>query len=122
MGKTTITQMADRVSELIALRLRIKGRLEVQVPRTRRLLPKAVFAAAEAMVEAQEMARNPKFIARIDEEAVATAYDILVRHLNGVDRGARIKGLLLDIAARIAFALLVVGLLWLAALYWLGQI
>ncbi len=122
MSRTTITQMADRVSALMAERLKIKGSLEAQVARAKRRLPRDVFAAGEAMVEAVKLSSNPKFLPRIDEEAVAIAYDILVRHLNGVGRGERRKGLALDIAARVAFALLVVGGLWLAALYYTGRI
>ncbi|MCW1918620.1 hypothetical protein NX862_07635 [Rhodobacter sp. KR11] len=122
MSRTTITQMADRVSGLMAERLKIKGPLEVQVTRARRRLPREVFAAAEALAEAVKLSANPKFMARIDDEAVAISYDILVRHLNGVGRSARRKGMLLDVAARIAFALLVVGGLWLAAIYWRGNL
>ena len=46
MSRTTITQMADRVSGLMAERLKIKGTLEEQVKRARRQLPREVFAAA----------------------------------------------------------------------------
>jgi hypothetical protein len=122
MSRTTITQMADRVSGLLAERLKIKGPFEDQVKRAKRRLPREVFAAAEALVEAEKLSANPKFMARIDLEAVAIAYDILVRHLNGIGRSERRKGMALDIAARIAFAFLVVGALWIAALYWRGKI
>lgn len=122
MSRTTITQMADRVSGLMAERLKIKGTLEEQVKRAKRQLPREVFAAGEALVEAVQLSSNPKFLPRIDLEAVAVAYDILVKHLNGVNRAERRKGMLLDMAARIAFALLVVGVLWVVALYWRGHI
>ena len=121
MSRTTITQMADRVSGLMAERLKIKGSLEVQVKRARRVLPRDVLAAGEALVEAVQLSANPKLIARIDDEAVAVAYDILLRHLNSIGRAERRKGALLDLAARIVFALLVVGGLWLAAIYWVGM-
>lgn len=122
MSRITITQMADRVSALLAERLRVKGPLEAQLRRARRQLPKPVRAAGEAMVEAVKLSAHPKFAPRIDDEAVAIAYDLLVRHLNGIGRAERRKGLVLDIAARIAFALLVVAGLWLAALWASGRV
>lgn len=122
MSRTTITQMADRVSALFQERLKVAGTLEAQVARARKRLPKPVFAAGEALAEAVKLSSNPKFLPRIDEEAVAIAYDTLVRHLNGIGRSERRKGMVLDIAARIAFALLVVGALWLAALVHVGKV
>ncbi|MGV8986577.1 MAG: hypothetical protein ACOH2H_09860 [Cypionkella sp.] len=121
MSKITIQQMADRVSALMEERLKITApTLEAQVQRAGHRLPRKVRDAAEAMAQATQMAQSPKLLMQIDYEAVAIAYDICIRHLNGVNRGARRKGLILDAAARIAFALLVVGILLVAVLYWRG--
>lgn len=123
MSKTTIQQMADRVSALLEQRLKVTGStLEIKVKRAGSKLPRRVRDAAEAMVQAQEMAQSPKLLMQVDPEAVAIAYDICVRHLNGVNLSERRKGMILDIAARIAFALLVVGVLLVAVLYWRGYV
>jgi hypothetical protein len=123
MSKITIQQMADRVSALIEQRLKVSGgSLEMQVSRAGTRLPRPVRAAAEALVQAVQMAQQPKLIMQIDDQAVAVAYDICLRHLNGVDPAKRRKGLLLDLAARIAFALLMVGVLLVGVLYWRGFI
>jgi hypothetical protein len=66
------------------------------------------------------MLQNPKLMHQVDDETVAVAYDICVRHLTAINPTAARRGLLLDMAARIAFALLVVGVLLVVVLYWRG--
>ncbi|MBI1170193.1 hypothetical protein GC209_02235 [bacterium] len=123
MSKITIQQMADRVSALMEERLKITGpSLEAKVQRAGRRLPREVREAAEALVAALQLAQNPKLLMQIDDEAVAIAYDICLRHLNGLNRAQRRRGMVLDAAARIAFALLVVGVLLVAVLRWRGFI
>ncbi len=123
MSKTTIQQMADRVSDLLALRLNVSGpTLEARVKRAGNTLPRPVRDAAEALVQATEMAQSPKLLMQIDPEAVAIAYDICVKHLNTVNQSERRRGLALDIAARIAFALLTVAVLVIGVLRWRGFI
>lgn len=123
MSKTTIQQMADRVSDLIAQRLNVSGpTLEARVKRAGGKLPRGMRDAAEVLVQATAMAQSPKLLMQIDPEAVAVAYIICVKHLNGVNRSERRRGLALDIAARIAFALLVVAVLLVSVLYWRGFI
>lgn len=123
MSKITIEQMADRVAALIEERLHIAGAtLEAKIRQAGNRLPRPVRDAAEAMVEATQMAQNPKLLMRIDDGAVATAYDICIKHLNGLNRAERRRGLVLDAAARVAFALLAVVVLLVAVLHWRGFI
>ena len=122
MSAATIQQMADRVAQLLDERLRLKGSLEDQLRRAGRRLPRKVRAAGAVLVQAVAMAQNPKLLLQIDDETVALAYDLCVRHLNGVNPGAARKGALLNLAASIAFSLLVVGLLVLVVLYLRGFI
>ena len=68
------------------------------------------------------MIRNPRLMHQVDDGAVATAYDICLRHLNTVNPAAARRNLILDITARIAFALLVVAVLLVGVLYWRGMI
>ena len=121
MSAVTIEQMANRVAELLEQRLRIKGGgLDDKLRRAGRRLPKRVRAAGEALVQAVAMAQRPKLLMQIDDEAVAIAYDICVRHLGGLRPGAARWGMLLNIAAAIGFSLLVVAGLVLIVLYLRG--
>lgn len=123
MSAATITQMADRVSGLIEERLGVRGRsLEERVRRAGRRLPRKVREAASVLVEASEMALNPKLQVRVDEGAVAEAYDVCLRYLGRLNRGERRKTALVGMLASAAFAVLVVVVLAIAVIYWRGLI
>ncbi|MBK6467642.1 MAG: hypothetical protein IPL38_10810 [Rhodobacter sp.] len=123
MSAVTITQMADRVSALIEERLGVRGRsLEVKVRKAGRRLPRRVREAAGNLATAGEMAKNPKLLVRIDVGAVAEAYDVCLKHLGGVNRGERRKGLVLGMAASAAFSVLAVVVLVIGFLYWRGML
>lgn len=120
---SSVQQMADRVAELMELRLRIRGDgLGEKVRRGRRMLPRRVSVAASYLAETAEQARIPKLVAQIDSERTAEAYDTCVRYLKPLGVGARRKALLWQVfsgAAVACFATLV-GLL--AVLFWRGYI
>lgn len=115
MGVVTITQMADRVEGLLVERLGARGRdFPAKLRHSGRKLPRKVRRAAEALAQSAEMARNPKFLARVDEELVAQNYDICLRHLSrqkwrgsGASLSSKIAasvGLVLVIGAAVAWA------------------
>ena len=120
MAAASITQMAERVSQLLGTRYRVSGDLATKAARARRQLPRKVTDALEVLISAEQMAHHPKMAAQIDTEAVAAAYDVAVKHLNRVGRWDRRKGAALGIAASIAFSLLVVGAGVVAVLHWRG--
>lgn len=121
MGAVTIQQMADRVAALMEQKLRVGGKgLAVKVRKAGRRLPKQVRIAAEALVQATEMAQSARLMHQIDDELVAEAYDICVRHLGGVDVADRRKGVMVNMAASIAFSLLVVAVLVVVVVWWRG--
>lgn len=123
MSVVTVQQMADRVSELLGERLRVKGdTLEARLKKAGRRLPRKVRDAGAVLVQATQMIRNPKLLHLVDDAVVAEAYDICLRHLNTVNPNEAMKTLVLGIAAHIAFSLLVVGALVVATLYWRGLI
>ena len=123
MSVVTVQQLADRVAVLVEERLRVRGdTLEAKLNRAGRRLPRKVRDAGAVLVQATQMIRNPKLMHLVDDEAVALAYDTCLRHLNTVDPVEARKGLILDIAARIAFAILVVAVLFVAVLYWRGMV
>lgn len=121
MSAVTFQQMADRVAGLMEERLRLRGRgLTEKLRKGGRLLPRKVRAAADLVAQAAVQSQNPRLLMQIDREAVAEAYDLCLRHLGGLDRAERVKGLVLNIAASAAFSLLVVAVLLVAVLYWRG--
>lgn len=121
MSKVSIQQMAGRVCTLLDQRLNTAGpTLEARIKRAGSKLPRKVRYAAEALVQATQMAESPKLLVQIDYDAVATAYDTCLRHLNTVNQAERRRNMLLDAGARIAFALLAVGVLVVGVLYWRG--
>lgn len=123
MSVVTVQQMADRVSALLQERLGVRGdTLEGRLGRAGRRLPRKVRDAGAVLVQATQMTRNPRLMHLVDDQTVALAYDTCLRHLNTVDPVAARKGLILDIAARIAFAILVVAVLFVAVIYWRGMV
>ncbi len=123
MSAVTIQQMADRVSALLEERLRLRGAgLAEKLARGGRLLPRKVRDAATFLAQAATMAQNAKLLMQIDNNAVAEAYDICLRHLGGVDAGGRRRGVIMGVAASVAFSVLMVTLLLGAVLYWRGFI
>ena len=121
MSAVTIQQMADRVAGLMEQKLRVGGKgLAVKVRKAGRRLPKQVRIAAEALVQATEMAHSARLMHQIDEELVAEAYDICVRYLGGIDLVDRRKGVAAGIAASVAFSLLAVAVLVLVVVRWRG--
>lgn len=123
MSVVTVQQMSDRVAGLLDERLRLKGgTLDDKVRRAGRRLPRKVRDACAALVQAGEMMRSPKLMVQVDDETVAVAYDICVRYLTTINPNAARRGVILNMAASIAFALLVVAVLFVSVLYWRGLI
>lgn len=123
MGAVSIQQMADRIAGLMEDRLGVPGRgLSAKLKRQPRALPQAVRTEAELLARAAEQAPHPRLLVQIDEDRVARAFDVCLRHLQRVDPGARRWGVAMGIASSIAFRLFVVAALVLAVLAWRGLI
>jgi hypothetical protein len=121
MGAATIQQKADRVAALMAKQLHVRGTtLSDTLRKGAGKLPKAVRAEARFLETAAAQAQHPKLLVQIDDGRVAQACDACVRFLNNVDRKARRRAMLAGMASSIAFSLFVVGVLFLAVLYWRG--
>jgi hypothetical protein len=123
MSAVPIQQMADRVAGLMEERLRVRGTgLAEKLRKGGKLLPRKVRASADILAQFAEMAQNPKLLLQVDHAAVAAAYDVCIKHLNGIGVKERRLGALLDFGASAAFSLLAVGILVVAVLYWRGFI
>jgi hypothetical protein len=121
MDAAAIQQMADRVVALMDEKLHVRGTtLSETLRRGAGKLPKAVRAEARFLETAAAQAQHPKLMVQIDDGRVAKACDACLRFLNGVDRKARRRAMVMDIVTSIAFRLLISLLLVLAVLYWRG--
>ncbi len=123
MDAAAIQQMADRVAALMDEKLHVRGRtLGDRLRRGAGKLPRAVRAEARFLESAAAQAQHPKLMVQIDDGRMAKACDACLRFLNGVDRKARRRAMLAGMASSIAFSLFVVGVLFLAVLYWRGLV
>ncbi len=121
MTGVPLQQMADRVAELMEARLGLRGAgLAEKLRKGRRVLPRRVAAAAETLAAGAAMAQNPKLLLQVDQEALAAAYDLCLKHLNGVDGRARRRGGVVNMLATSAFYLLVVAAALVGVLVWRG--
>ena len=121
MGAATIQQMADRVSGLIEEKFGIRGPdLGTRLRKAGGRLPAAVRTEARYLDAAAVQAHNPKLLLQIDDARVAAAYDTCVRHLGGIDPGARRRAMLMGLASSVAFSIFAVGVLTAAVLWWRG--
>lgn len=121
MGAVSIQQMAERISLLLTQRLHVKGRdLPDKLKRSGRRMPRKVRVAAHEVAVAMEHSYSPKLLLQINEEKVAENYDICVKHLNGLNKGHKLRGVLLGLSTSILFSLLAVVVLVLGVLFWRG--
>lgn len=121
MSAVTIQQMADRVAGLMEERLRVRGTgLAEKLRKGGRLLPRKVRAQAAFLAQSAVLSQNPKLMMQLDQDAVAQAYDVCVKHLGGVNAWERRKGAILGVAATIAASVLVIAALLLVVLRWRG--
>ena len=110
MSAITIQQMAGRVADLMEERLGVRGKdMSATLRKGKRRVPRKVAAAAEELAVMAEKSKNPKLFAQIDQARVAAAYDICVRHLSGVKPSSRLKSVLINVTATVAFGLLIIG-------------
>ena len=113
----TMHQMVDEVRAALADKLRVRGRsLAVQVRQAGRRLPRAVRRDAVYLVQTVGFAANPKLARMIDMRRAQAAHRNILLFLETVDVAAERRGLALQIAASIAFAILVTGILLLYVL------
>jgi membrane-associated protease RseP (regulator of RpoE activity) len=119
MQDNDIASKAQALARLIEQRLGVRGRtLEKAVRRAGRLLPREVRAKAMKLVEAQQMAENPKLARLIDREALDTAYHQVAAYLEAKDPAEQRKTRLLNMLAGIVFNLLLVVALFVFVLWW----
>jgi hypothetical protein len=118
---TDYTQMADRLAEVLASKLRLKGsNLTEKLRRGQRLLPRKVREAAALIDQAAALEGHPKLAAQIDEGKVQAAYDLCMKHLKAVNPWEKRKDLLISTGLAVVGALIVTALVTGSLLGWRG--
>ena len=104
----TLEEMIEDVCEAMEETLRVRGpSLADQVRKAGRLLPRAVARDAKYLADAIGFVDSPKLSKRIDMGQAARAHRHVLTYLDSVDPAAERRNAALNLAASIAFALLV---------------
>lgn len=121
MSAGAITQMAERISDLLEERLHVGGRdLDARLRRAGRRLPARIRTEARLLAEAAGQSANPKIAKQLDMDRITAAYDACSRHLQGLGRAERRRGRMLDLLGSVAFNLLVLAAAIIGFLIWRG--
>ncbi len=123
MGAAAIQAMTDRVAQLMEEKLRVRGKgLGDKLKRGGRLLPRPVRAAAQSLVQSNDMAQSPRLAMQVDHAQTSAAYDTCLRHLSTLPEASGWGSHLLASLRAIAFGVLVIGAGLIAYLVWRGYI
>ena len=115
--------LRDEISGLqtqIERQLKLKGTFPEQARRARRHLPRGLQKRLATLVAALDLMDHPRLALTLDETALLRHARALAAYLDEVDLADRRKGRLLDIAASVGFAVLVVIALLVVVLRWRG--
>lgn len=122
-GSDDILAKTEELRTLIQTQRGIKARnLERAGKRARRQLPSAARAQAAVLVEAEQMAANPKLARRLDTAALEFAYREVARHLDGLDPASTRLTRRLNMVAGLALNILLFAGLCVLFLWWRGVI
>ncbi len=106
-----VRETTEALAERMAKQLRVRGDgLSEVTAKAGRKLPKYLRAEAEALIQAEEMAQNPKLARLIDPKRVKASERKMLKYLNKQNPKAERMGEFLDVVAKIAFVIFVVML------------
>ena len=92
MSGDQVSEYADKIRALMTERLRIKGRsLEAQIKKSGRRLPRRIKRQATQVAKASAVIENPKLSRMVDQKAVQTAAENVIKHLQGIDPKEALK-------------------------------
>lgn len=112
-------QLLELAKEKFGFRAKTLSRAMKKIGRR---VPARLHRQAEVLVEAQRLGGHPKLMMQVDSVAIGKAFDEIVAHLETIDVADRRKGVLLNLAAALAFNVLVVVVLVTLVLRWRGLI
>ena len=115
----TVEEMVSEVRTGLRDKLGLRGKtLAAQLRKGGRLLPRRIRYDARYLALVVTLADNPKLVRMIDQAKVKQAHRNILAHLNEIDLAAQRRDTALTIAAAIAFALLVTGVMVIFVLWW----
>lgn len=121
MTGADVDKKIAEVSRLLEERLGVRGRtFERQVRRAGRLLPRGVRRQARVLIDAGRLAHHPKLSRMMDAGMVAGAHERITGWLLQVDPRERRRARLLNVAATVAFNLLLFFAIGVTLLWWQG--
>ncbi|SDF62605.1 hypothetical protein [Sulfitobacter delicatus] len=117
------TSRAEALRALFKDKLRIKSHdLHQAFGRAGRDLPRGLRADGRLLSRTERVVGNPLIARQLEPTPVWAALDRVNAHLRAVDVGYRRRGRLLDIAATVAFNLIVVIAGFVLWLWWRGYV
>lgn len=119
MADALLQEIAD-LQTLMEKHLKLAGEFTAQAARARRHLPQSMRRRLERLVEALERMDHPKLALTLDEAGLVRDAKAIQHHLKTVNLADRRKGRLLDIAATVAFAVIILIALLVLVLRWRG--
>ena len=121
MTPQDLAPQIDEIRSLLETQLRIRcDTLDKQIHRAGRMLPRKIRAEAAFLVQANQLAQNPKLARMINPSRVGQAHQAISTYLRSVDPKERAKTRLLNYAGFIAFNALLLGGVVIAILVWRG--
>jgi hypothetical protein len=109
---TEFQRRIDRLREMLAARLRVKGpSLEVQIRRAGRRLPRRQRRAAATLLGAQDWMGHARLARLVDHRSVNAAFADLNGHLAGLDPVEARRTALLRLLGGVVINLLLLALL-----------
>lgn len=121
MDQARFAMQVEEIRTLLEERLKVRGRsLDRQVNKAGRLLPRRVRGQARYIAQAATLAQNPKLLRMIDWPRTEAAHAEVVAWLRTIDPSERRWTRIINMAALIAFNLLLIAGLLVGFLWWRG--
>lgn len=119
-----VQEKSDALATLMAKQLRVRGAggLADVAARAGRRLPKRLHRDVALWVSAGEKLQHPKLAVQVDEKALKQAEKRLRAYLDGQNPGVVRRGEILDLVAKIALVIWIVGLGVFFFLLWRGDL
>ncbi|MFG5383084.1 hypothetical protein [Yoonia sp. R2-816] len=99
----------EEIRTLMETQMWVKGRdLRAQTRRAGRRLPRRIRRDLKFLIDAEKINANPKLGRMVDDKRAARAHANIVAHLKAMNPRAALWTLVLNIAASVALALIVI--------------
>ncbi|MGB3244615.1 MAG: hypothetical protein WBB25_08780 [Sulfitobacter sp.] len=119
----TFTKRSQSLQQMMQRKLGVKSRsLPQALRRAGRRLPRKLRREGAFLLEAQQLAGNPKLARQINPSRIDHAFDALTAYLDGVSAADLRKGWWLNLAGAIALNILIVLAGFLVWLWWRGYV